>query len=74
MGKDARAHVGEAFQFLNGLRLRLQLRRLADGLQPSNSVKLSDLSPIERARLKDSFSAVADWQGLASFHYRAGMY
>jgi CBS domain-containing protein len=74
MGKDARAHVGEAFQFLNGLRLRLQLRRLAAGLQPSNSVKLSDLSPIERARLKDSFSAVADWQGLASFHYRAGMY
>jgi CBS domain-containing protein len=71
MGKDTRAHVGEAFQFLNGLRLRLQLRRLAEGLAPSNEVKLSDLSAIERARLKDSFSAISDWQELAAFHYRA---
>lgn len=74
MGKDARAYVGEAFQFLHGLRLRLQLRNLAAGRAAANVVKLSELSTIERARLKESLSAVSDWQDLARFHYRSGMY
>ncbi len=74
MGKDARALVGEAFKFLNGLRLRLQLRALAHGEPTSNAVRLADLSAIERSRLKDSLQAIRNWQDLAAYHYRTDLF
>ena len=70
MDKDVRATVGDAFLFLNGLRLRLQLRRLAASLPSSSSIKLAELSATERTRLKDSFRAISEWQELAAYHYR----
>lgn len=74
MGKDARALVGEAFRFLHGLRLRLQLRKVADGELPSNSVRLSELSSIERSRLKESFRAIQKWQDMAAYHYKTDLF
>jgi CBS domain-containing protein len=74
MGKDARALVGEAFKFLNGLRLRLQLRAVTRGEPISNAVRLADLSAIERSRLKDSLQAIRNWQDLAAYHYRTDLF
>jgi CBS domain-containing protein len=74
MGPDARALVGEAFRFLLGLRLRLQLRMLAEGQAPSSTVQLAALSAIERSRLKESFRAIRGWQDLASYRYRTDLF
>jgi CBS domain-containing protein len=74
MGADARALVGEAFRFLLGLRLRLQLRMVAEGRVPANVVPLAELSAIERSRLKESFRAIRDWQDLASYRYRTDLF
>jgi CBS domain-containing protein len=74
MGPDVRALVGEAFRFLLGLRLRLQLRAVSEGKPVTNLVSMADLSAIERSRLKDSFRAIKDWQEKASFHYRTDLF
>ena len=74
MGPDARELVGGAFRFLLGLRLRLQLRAVADGRPVSNLVPLAELSALERSRLKDSFRAIKDWQEKASYHYRTDLF
>jgi CBS domain-containing protein len=62
--------VGEAYRFLLGLRLRLQLQAIASGGQPTNRVALSALSAVERSRVKDAFRAVRAWQDRAAFHYK----
>jgi CBS domain-containing protein len=62
--------VGEAYRFLLGLRLRLQLQAIAAGGQPTNRVALSALSAVERSRVKDAFRAVRAWQDRAAFHYK----
>jgi CBS domain-containing protein len=70
MGEATHADVTEAFRFLMGLRLRVQLRRIADGVPPTGEVTVSTLSPLERHRLKDSFRAIKRWQEKAAFHYQ----
>lgn len=65
------AAVDGAYRFLAGLRLRLQLRDLAEGRPASNEVALSALSAVERSRLKEAFRAVRRWQERAVYHYRA---
>jgi CBS domain-containing protein len=62
--------VAEAHRFLVSLRLRLQLRAIAEGGQPTNRVALSGLSAVERARVKDAFRAIRGLQDRAAFHYR----
>jgi CBS domain-containing protein len=74
MGEHARALVGEAFRFLLGLRLRLQLRAVAEGRPLANTVHLADLTSIERSRLKESFKAIRDWQDLAAYRYRTDLF
>lgn len=64
------AAVTEAYRFLLGLRLRIQLRALAAGRPASNEVMLADLSPVERGHLKDALRAVRAFQDRATFHYR----
>jgi CBS domain-containing protein len=71
MDENLLAGVSEAYRFLLGLRLRLQLRRLAEGKAPGSEVALSELSGIERSRLKDAFRAVKTWQERAAYHYQA---
>ncbi len=71
MDEAFHASVGEAYRFLLGLRVRVQLRRLAEGRPPTSEVALAELSGIERSRLKDAFRAVKTWQERAAYHYQA---
>jgi CBS domain-containing protein len=71
MSAEVFGAVSEAYRFLLGLRLRLQLRLLAEGRPVNNKVALAALSGIERSRLKDSFRAVKTWQEMAAYHYQA---
>lgn len=71
MDEDVHASVSEAYRFLVGLRLRLQLRQLAEGRPSTSKVALSDLSAVERGRLKDAFRAIRGWQEKAAYHYQA---
>jgi CBS domain-containing protein len=70
MGEETHAEVTEAFRFLLGLRLRLQLRRVAEAAPVTNEVTVASLTPLERNRLKESFGAIGRWQDKASFHYQ----
>jgi CBS domain-containing protein len=70
MGEGTHAEVTEAFRFLLGLRLRVQLRRIADAEPVTHSVTVSALSPLERHRLKESFGAIRRWQEKAAYHYQ----
>jgi CBS domain-containing protein len=70
MGPDASATVMEAYRFLLGLRLRLQLRMITEGRPVTNVVSLSQLSAIERSRLKDSLQAIGSWQDKAAYRYQ----
>jgi CBS domain-containing protein len=72
MGADSSATVMEAYRFLLGLRLRSQLKMISEGKAPTNVVALSQLSAIERSRLKDSLQAIGSWQGKAAYRYQAG--
>jgi CBS domain-containing protein len=63
--------VGEAYKFLLGLRLRLQLRLASEGKPAINKLAFVDLSAIERSRLKDAFRAIKGWQEMAAYHYQA---
>jgi CBS domain-containing protein len=38
-----------------------------------NEVALSDLTAIERSRLKESFRAIKGWQEKAAYHYQTGL-
>ncbi len=64
------AEVAEAYRYLVGLRLRLQLDRLSRGKPPSSSVALAELSAVERARVKDALRAVKAFQEAGALHFR----
>jgi CBS domain-containing protein len=66
------ARVGEALRFVLGLRLRRQLDARARGAALTSKVALSDLSAIERTRLKEAFRAVETWHEHARHHYQVG--
>jgi CBS domain-containing protein len=70
MSPEIHGAVSESYRFLLGLRLRLKLRALSENRPTSNSVALSELTAIERTRVKDTFRAVKSWQDLAAYHYQ----
>ncbi len=70
MGADASATVIDSYRYLLGLRLRMQLKMLSEGKIPTNVVSLSQLSAIERSRLKDSLRAIGSWQDKAAYRYQ----
>ena len=72
--KDTCETLSEAYRFLLRVRLRTQLNAIAEGKPPSNLVSLSDLSSMERSRLRDAFRAIEDWQQRASYHYRTDLF
>ncbi len=74
LSQAAHESVAQAYRFLVGLRLRHQLRLLADGHPPSSVVRLRDLSAIERSRLKEAFRAIKRWQDRAAYHYRTDFF
>jgi CBS domain-containing protein len=73
MGETVHADVTEAYRFLLGLRLRAQLRLLSERRPVGNEITVSELTPLERNRLKDSFRAIRRWQEKAAFHYQTGV-
>jgi CBS domain-containing protein len=64
------ASVVEAFRFVLGLRLRLQLESLRAGAPPATKVALSELSAIERTRLKEAFRTVETWHEHARHEFQ----
>jgi CBS domain-containing protein len=71
---DTRDTLSEAYRFLLRVRLRTQLRAVSEGRPPSNMFSLSDLSSMERSRLRDAFRAIEDWQERASYHFRTDLF
>ena len=71
---DQCATLSETYRFLLGLRIRQQLKRIREGEKPANKVVLSELTSIERSRLKDAFRAINEWQEKAAYHYRTEMF
>ena len=68
--EDVFAEVAEAYRFLVGLRLRLQLERLGRGEPPSSAVALGALSAVERGHVKEAFRAVMAFQEAGALHFR----
>ena len=69
LDEDALVTMTEAYRFLLGLRLRLQLHMTAAGKPVSNKIPLASLNAIERSRVKDSFRAIRDWQDQAASQF-----
>ena len=74
IGKDSCDTLSEAYGFLLRLRLREQLRMIAEGKPPVNVISIRDLSSIERSRLREAFRAIEIWQDRAAYHYRTDMF
>ncbi|ABS25028.1 DUF294 nucleotidyltransferase-like domain-containing protein [Anaeromyxobacter sp. Fw109-5] len=74
IAKDTLETLTEAYGFLLRLRLREQLRMIAEGRPPVNVVSIADLSSLERSRLRDTFRAIETWQERAAYHYRTDMF
>jgi CBS domain-containing protein len=68
--EDVYASVVDAYRFLVGLRLRLQLERLSRGEPPSSQVPLADLTGIERGHVKDALRVVKSFQEAGALHFR----
>jgi CBS domain-containing protein len=47
---------------------------ISEGRPPSNMISLSDLSTIERSRLRDAFRAIEVWHGRAAYHFRTDLF
>ncbi len=74
IAKDTCDTLSEAYRFLLRIRLRVQLQTISEGKPPSNLVSLSDLSSMERSRLRDAFRAVEVWHEHAAYHYRTDLF
>jgi CBS domain-containing protein len=70
LSSEVHANVADAYRFLLGLRLRLQLRALSEGRPAANTVALAELSAVERSRLKDALRAVRSFQEAGAHHFR----
>jgi CBS domain-containing protein len=62
--------AAEAFRFLLGLRLRLQLRMIAEGGHVEERTSAAQLAAVERGHLKEALRAIRTLQERAAFHYR----
>ncbi len=74
IAKDTADTLSEAYRFLLRVRLREQLQMISEGQAPSNMMSLSDLSTIERSRLRDAFRAIEVWHEHAGYHYRTDLF
>jgi CBS domain-containing protein len=74
IAKDTCDTLSEAYRFLLRVRLREQIKMISEGKPPSNMISLSDLSTIERSRLRDTFRAIEVWHGHAAYHFRTDMF
>jgi len=68
--EDVYASVADAYRFLVGRRLRLQLDRLSAGHAPTSTVPLAELTAVERTHVKDALRAVKAFQEAGGLHFR----
>ncbi len=61
----SREEIGDAYDFLMGLRLETQLADIRAGREPTSVVELSSLTSIQRELLRGSFGAIASVQKVA---------
>jgi CBS domain-containing protein len=59
----------DALHFLIGLKLANNLRQIADGRAPDNSIRLADLGALERQSLKESLAIVRQFKAWLGWHY-----
>jgi CBS domain-containing protein len=62
-------NLRDAYDFLQGLRLRAQAGRVRAGETPDNLLRPDLLSTLERERLKDAFRVVLDFQSFLHTKY-----
>jgi CBS domain-containing protein len=72
--RDTCDTLSEAYRFLLRVRLRAQLQMISEGHPPSNMISLSDLSSMERSRVRDAFRAIEDWHERAAYHFRTDLF
>ena len=70
--QGSREEIGDAYDFLMGLRLQLQVAALRDGRAPTNSVELSSLSHGRQELLRQSFAQIASVQRIAENEFPEG--
>lgn len=70
LAEDLYASVADAYRFLVGLRLRLQLERTARGEPPGSQVPLAELTGVERGHVKDALRVVKSFQEAGALHFR----
>ncbi len=68
----AARELGEAMEFISGLRIDHQTRQIAAGEAPDNHLPLDDLSAFERSTLKDAFGLVQQLQAVLGQRYYGG--
>jgi CBS domain-containing protein len=70
LAERVQAEVAEAYRFLVGLRLRVQLRSVAAGGPARSDVAPGELGALERTRLKDALRAVRALQDSGALHFK----
>jgi CBS domain-containing protein len=68
--EEVYAAVVETYRFLLGLRLRLQLDRIARGEAATSQLPLAQLSGVERGHVKDALRVVKSFQEAGALHFR----
>ncbi len=71
LSADGAEGLEDAFNFISSLRARHQAEQLKRGLAADNFIRPDDLSKLERAHLKDAFSAINGLQNTLSQRYQA---
>lgn len=68
--KEFGIELGETLNFLNTLKLESMLHQLADGAElPDNKIRLSELSHMQQALLKQSFGVVDGFKKRITHHF-----
>jgi len=70
LSEEEATAVTEAYRYLLALRLRLQLRMASAGKPVGNKVRLTELTGMERSRLKDAFRAIRVWQEESAYEFK----
>ena len=70
LGSRSAADLAEAYRLLVGLRLATQLRQVEAGQVPGNRVQLADLTPGERAGLRQGLRAIRSVLRVTELRFR----
>ena len=68
--KEKADELLEAFEFVNTLRLKIQLEYIHDGKKINNEINTHSLGKIERDLLKDSFKIINEFKRFISYTFK----